>query len=159
MAGVEFRGLDQLQRDFQALEKKIAEEAVIAGEDAAAEVFKAAIESAAPRKTGQLESSISIVESKERRKITGSARRGLFVGPEKKKGFYGYFIDRGYTAMGRAGRKVRKAKGTTHSQRGAAGGKHISGTGWFSRAAAGAMDTARRAYEAAFTNKLREMNK
>lgn len=174
MAGVEFKGLDQLKRDFKDLELRIGAEVVIAAEDAAAEVFKAAILAATPvlksssrstHPSGQLRSSVTIIESKDR-KLTGVARRGLFVGLEKRKGFYGFFIDQGFTAMGRAGRKkryagvaTRKGGAVMHSQSGSTGGKWIPGTNWFASAVRSAMAAATAAYESAFSQKCNEVVK
>jgi hypothetical protein len=69
--------------------------------------------SAAPRKSGQLQSSVRIFEGIDRKALTGSIRRRLLIGPEKRKGFYGYFVDVGWNT----------------------GGKRVSGTGWMTRAA------------------------
>ena len=128
MAGVEIRGFEELRRNAERLGKAIAEEAVTAAEDAAAKVVRAAVESAAPRKSGQLESSVRIFEGVDRKALTGSIRRRLLIGPEKRKGFYGYFLDVGWNIRG----------------------KRVSGTGWMTRAATAVEQQAQEAGTAAF---------
>src|SRR3990172_6169575 len=131
---------------MQLLARRTAE-AVRASEDAAAQVYQQAIKAAAPRKTGQLARSVEIFESVNRKALTGDARRRLLVGPSKRRGFYGYFIDRGWNATGRAKRRVGRTSG-----------RRIIGTGWFTRAVAGADAQAVTAAEAAFTSKMQEIN-
>lgn len=128
MAGVEIRGFEELRRIAERLGKAIAEEAVTAAEDAAARVIKSAVESAAPRKSGRLESSVRIFEGIDRRALTGSIRWRLLIGPEKRKGFYGYFVDVGWNMHG----------------------KRMSGTGWLTKAAASVERQAQEAGTAAF---------
>jgi hypothetical protein len=128
MAGVEIRGFEELKRNAERLGKAIAEEAVTADEDAAANVVKSAGEAAAPRKSGQLESSVRIFEGVDRKALSGSIRRRLLIGPEKRKGFYGYFVDVGWNASG----------------------KRILGTGWLTKAAAAVERQAQEAGTAAF---------
>jgi hypothetical protein len=113
MPGVEIKGFEELRRNAERLGKAIAEEAVTAAEDAAARVVREAVVSAAPRKSGQLQSSVRIFEGIDRKALTGSIRRRLLIGPEKRKGFYGYFVDGGWNT----------------------GGKRVSGTGWMTKAA------------------------
>ena len=128
MPGVEIKGFEELRRNAERLGKAIAEEAVTAAEDAAARVVKAAVESAAPRKSGQLASSVRIFEGVDRKALTGSIRRRLLIGPEKRKGFYGYFLDVGWNIRG----------------------KRVSGTGWMTKAAASMEQQAQEAGTAAF---------
>ncbi len=128
MAGVEIRGFEELRRNAERLGKAIAEEAVTAAEDAAARIIKSAVESAAPRKSGQLASSVRIFEGIDRKALTGSIRRRLLIGPEKRKGFYGYFVDVGWNIQGR----------------------RVSGTGWMTKAAASVERQAQEAGTAAF---------
>jgi hypothetical protein len=130
MAGIEVSGFEELRRNAERLGKAIAEEAVTAAEDAAARVVREAVVSAAPRKSGQLQSSVRIFEGVDRKALTGSPRRRLLIGPEKRKGFYGYFVDVGWNIRG----------------------KRVSGTGWMTRAAASveqqALATGTAAFEA-----------
>ncbi len=71
------------------LAKQNGPDSVTAAKDTAARVVRAAVESAAPRKSGQLKSRVRIFEGLDRRALTGSIRRRLLIGPEKRKGFYG----------------------------------------------------------------------
>jgi len=128
MPGVELKGFEELRRNAERLGKAIAEEAVTAAEDAAAKVVRAAVESAAPRKSGQLGSSVRVFEGVDRKALTGSARRRLLIGPEKRKGFYGYFLDVGWNIRG----------------------KRVPGTGWMTKAAAAVERQAQEAGTAAF---------
>ncbi len=73
MAGIEIRGFEELRRNTDRLGKTIAEEAVLAAENAAAEVIRKAVEAAAPRKTGQLAASVIVYESVDRKALTGSS--------------------------------------------------------------------------------------
>jgi len=113
MAGVEIKGFEELRRDTERLARAIGDEAILAAEDAATEVVRAAVEAAAPtlnpagrfrrlprRPAGQLRSSVRIFESKDSRALTGSSRRRLLVGPEKKTGFYGFFLEKGWNTRG-----------------------------------------------------------
>ena len=159
MAGVEFKGLDSLEKTFADIEKIVQGEAIDAGEDAAAEIFKTAIHAAAPQKTGDLRSSISIVESRTKNVLSnqqGSSRRRLYVGPSKKKGFYGFFLEKGWITS--HGRRRRAATKTTHSQTGpTAGGRKIPGREWFKPAVEAVMGRAEAAYHAAFGSKINEL--
>ena len=128
MTGIEIRGFEELRRNAERLGKAIAEEAVTAAEDAAASVVKSAVESAAPRKSGQLESSVRVFEGVDRKALTGNIRRRLLIGPEKRKGFYGYFLDVGWNI----------------------GGNRVSGTGGMTKAAASVEQQAQEAGTAAF---------
>ena len=146
-----FEGLAELLRGA-------ATEAVVAAEDAAAKVYRQAISAAAPRDSGQLAGSIRTFESRDRKVLTGNNRKRVLVGPDKPKGYYGFFLDRGYTATGPY-RLVRKAHGTTHSQRGAVlRGRKIPGTHWFENAVRSADSAAEAASTAAFNDKLSELN-
>jgi HK97 gp10 family phage protein len=93
--------MEQLRRNTSKLTDEIFAQALNAAEDAAAEVFKAALRAAAPRgESGDLEKSIVIYEARDRRALfRGTARRRLLVGPGKRKGFYGYFLEYGTGKM------------------------------------------------------------
>lgn len=146
--------------EFEALRKLLESTAAIAvpaAENAAAEVYREAISAAAPRRTGQLSRSVKVFEGKNRGALTQEfERRRLLVGPEKKKGFYGYFVEKGWTATG-SRRKGRTATKTTHSQRGVSGGRKISGRPWFGQAVKSADSRALQAAEEAFNNKLNQL--
>jgi HK97 gp10 family phage protein len=148
MAGIEMKGFEDLKRDIEKFSKVVQDEAIQAAEDAAAQVVKAAVEAAAPRDTGQLASSIQVFESRDRKALTGQARRRLLIGPEKKKGFYGFFLQKGW--IWSKGRRKRAASGNTHSQSGPTEGSHrIPPHPWFPDSAA-IEARARAAGEAAF---------
>jgi HK97 gp10 family phage protein len=102
MAGIEIQGFEELRRNTEHICKEVLDRAIKAAEDAAAEVIKKAVEASAPRKTGQLAGNIIVYESIDRKALTGSGRKRLLVGPEKRKGFYGYFYD-----FGRKGQPAR----------------------------------------------------
>lgn len=137
MAGIEADEFNALIK----LLKGTASEAATAAEDAAAQVYLAAAKAAAPRDTGQLERSISIIESENRKKLVFSAGAGnrgrLFVGPTKKKGFYGYFLEKGW-------------KG---------GVKKIAARPWFEPAIRAADARAVSAAETAFESKMKELDR
>ena len=130
MAGVEIKGFQELVRNCNYLSKEVLEKALQAAEDAAAEVVRQAVESAAPRKTGQLAESVAVFEGIDRTALSGSQRRRLLVGPGKKKGYYGFFLEKGW--MWSKGRRRRVATGNTHSQSGPTEGSHrIPPHPWF----------------------------
>jgi hypothetical protein len=130
MAGIEIKGFQELRRNVATLEKAIVDEALKAAEDAAAQVVRQAVEAAAPRGTGQLASSVTVFESRDRTALSGQTRRRLLVGPEKRKGFYGFFLQKGW--IWSKGRRKRAASGNTHSQSGPTTGSHrIPPRPWF----------------------------
>jgi hypothetical protein len=130
MAGVEIRGFQELVRNCNHLSKVVLEKALQAAEDAAAEIITQAVKSAAARKSGQLAESIDVFEGIDRTALTGSPRRRLLIGPGKKKGYYGFFLEKGWTWSKR--RRRRAAMGNTHSQSGPTGGGHrIPPHPWF----------------------------
>lgn len=136
MAGTEIKGFEDLKRNVDHIRKDILERALIAAENAAAEVIKRAVEAAAPRKTGQLARSVITYESIDRKALSGSARKRLLIGPGKKKGFYGFFLEKGWRAGGPR-RLARKASGNTHSQSGSESFRNVPAPhpDWFSAAA------------------------
>jgi hypothetical protein len=107
MAGIEMKGLEDLKRNVEQFSKVVQDEAIQAAEDAAAKVVKTAVETASPRESGQLASSVQIFESRDRKALTGQTRRRLLIGPEKKKGFYGFFLQKGW--IWSKGRRKRTA--------------------------------------------------
>jgi hypothetical protein len=130
MSGIEMKGFEDLKRNVEQFSKIVQDEAIKAAEDAAAQVVKTAVESAAPRETGQLASSVQIFESQDRKVLSGQFRRRLLVGPGKKKGFYGFFLQKGW--IWSKGRRKRAAIGNTHSQSGPTTGSHrIPPHEWF----------------------------
>jgi HK97 gp10 family phage protein len=102
MAEVQIKGFEDLRRETENICKDVLDRAIKAAEDAAAEVIKKAVEASAPRRTGQLAGNIIVYESIDRKALAGSGRKRLLVGPEKRKGFYGYFYN-----FGRKGQPAR----------------------------------------------------
>lgn len=130
MAGVEIKGFQELVQNCNRLSKDVLEKALQAAEDAAAQVIMQAVESAAPRKTGQLAGSVSVFEGIDRKALSGSPRRRLLIGPGKKKGFYSFFLQKGW--IWSKGRRKRAATGNTHSQSVPMDGRHrIPPHPWF----------------------------
>jgi hypothetical protein len=133
----------QITRAGQSFISKF-DEALNAAEEAAAGAVLKIVEAAAPRKTGDLAGSVKVVESPERQQLTGNTRRMLLIGPTKKKGFYGFFLDKRWrhplgphvTSSARrgkvftTGRLARASSGNTHSQRGVSGYKTIPPGHW-----------------------------
>lgn len=92
-------GLEQLRRNVE-LSEQIFDQALDAGEDAAAAVYKLALEQAAPHgESGDLAKSIIVYERRDRKALFKAAsRRSLLVGPSKR-GFYGFFLEFGTSKM------------------------------------------------------------
>jgi len=180
MAESEFEAFNALRRLLVSIPK----EAVPAAEDAAAQVYLNAAIAAAPRKTGTLAGSIKIIEGKIRATLSGDVRR-VFVSPEKRKGYYGFFLEKGwrvplgprqtfYTkrgALARAARAkglpgraftsrrlARSGRGAAHSQQGLTGYKQIPGRPWFWPAINAADSAAVQTAEVAFNEKLKELD-
>jgi hypothetical protein len=130
MSGIEMKGFEDLKRDIERFSKIVQDEVIKAAEDAAAQVVKSAVEAVAPRDTGQLASSVKVFENQDRKALTGQTRRWLLIGPEKKKNFYGFFLQKGW--IWSKGRRKRAATGNTHSQSGPTTGSHrIPQHKWF----------------------------
>lgn len=159
---VNFSGLEQMRQNFAHLERRIADEALAEAENAAARVAQYAIKAAAPRKTGQLARSVKIVRGKPKGNLTKEGGQThlarLFVGPEKKKGYYGYFVEKGWKSTG-SRRRRRSATATTHSQSGITQSTDIPGTGWFSNAAGRIESEMKKAAETALTQAINRMGK
>jgi hypothetical protein len=149
MAGIEMKGFEDLMRNVEQFSKIVQDEAIKAAEDAAAQVIKAAVETAAPRETGQLASSVRIFESQDRKVLSGQSRRRLLIGPDKRKGFYGFFLQKGW--IWSKGRRKRSATSNTHSQSGPTEGSHrIPPHPWFPdplQVEAQAFEAGQRAFE------------
>jgi hypothetical protein len=140
--------------------KSVSGEGLDAATNAAAEVYKRAITDAAPRASGVLAASVGIFESRDKRQLSGDNLRRVLVGPDKKKGFYGFFLEKGWTHTGRA-RKTRDSSPgrAAHGQKGTARtGKKISGNRWFTDAVAGANEAAEKAAADALESKIKEID-
>ena len=156
---------------FNALHRLLAatsSEAVTAADEAAAQVFLSSAQGAAPvteephpgHPPDQLRESVSIVRSNKTKMLSsmqGNVSQRIFVGPTKRKGYYGYFVEQGWTATGPK-RRERPAANTTHAQHGVTGGHKIAGHPWFDPAIQAAQPTASQAAEAAFDQKLQELD-
>jgi hypothetical protein len=172
MAGIEMKGFEDLKRDVEAFAQAIQDEALKEAEDAAAHAIVEMVEAAAPRRSGDLARSVEIVESHDRRQLAGDTRRRLLVGPTKRKGYYGFFLDKGWrhpigprarlsTRREKAfltGRLARSASGNTHSQRGVSGSRTISPRYWFTRLTPAMESAARSAGEKAFASRIQQEN-
>jgi len=87
--------------------KNGSKEAINAATKAAADVYIRAAKQAAPKKTGQPAQSIGLIEGRPK---SGHAKT-LYVGPEKKKGYYGFFREKGHRAhIRRIGGKIYSKK-------------------------------------------------
>jgi hypothetical protein len=167
--------------EFEALRGLLlatSKEAVPAGEDAAARVYLQAARAAAPIETtgnpfgkyrnatskhpGQLKGSIKIIRTRNRStlstEIGGNTIMRIFVGPEKKKGYYGFFVEKGHKTAG-PHRIARKSSGSTHSQSGVTSRGNIAPHPWFEPAIRSAESSAMNAFESAFNSKLDELNR
>jgi hypothetical protein len=92
--------------------------------------------------------------------LTGQTRRRLLIGPEKKKGFYGFFLQKGW--IWSKGRRKRAASRNTHSQSGPTEGSHrIPPHPWFPNSAqveARAQATGETAFMAVIAEQLNRMS-
>ncbi len=172
MAGIEMKGFGDLKCDIERFSKVVQDEALTAAEEAAANAVVKIVEAAAPRKTGDLTGSVKIVESLGRQQMTGNPRKRLLIGPTKKKGYYGFFLDKGWrhpvgprvtlsTKRGKVfttGRLARPAAGNTHSQRGVSGYRIVSPRYWFTKLAPAMESAARNAGERAFASRIQQEN-
>lgn len=179
MAGVEFKGIDELGRKFNSLERDVRDDALTSGMWAAARVFYDALKAAAPvmrgqaksfsklpqRAIGQLRNSITISRGRPTKDLTSqtiSVGR-LLVGPDKKTGFYGYFLEKGWkrSTTFSSKRIKRAATQTTHSQSGVTQYKDIPAPypDWSKNAIVQAMGAAQKALEDQFNRKLEEILK
>jgi hypothetical protein len=137
--------------------KSVSAMALPAAEQAAAEVYLRAAQSAAPRRTGRLASSLQIFRGRTRGAMWESGQR-MFVGPERKRGYYGYFLEHGWVSVG-SRRRQRGTGEIGHSQRGMTGGTWIGRWPWFEPAIEAAESQAMQAAEAAFNAKVQELDR
>ncbi len=147
MAGITVKGFAELKAKSQQIEM-ITEKALEAAEQAGAEIIRDMIEAAAPvkktwgkRPVGQLKRSIIIKRGRETALTTTGERKipvRLLIGPAKKQGFYGYFVEKGHRLVSRRGkgsknriaRKYGQQKG--HAQTGVeAAERRVPAHPWF----------------------------
>jgi len=158
MTGIKITGLEEILKQCQGFGSTAAIEALEAAENAAAKLIKERLQQAAPvgspatkdKHPGQLRKSIRIVRYKDRAQLHGlvsmtidrGATQKLVIGPERKTGYYGFFLEHGWSSP-----SFRRIKGSKYLMKSYSNLKRISGghQGWFSRVA----DTVERSATAA----------
>ena len=128
--------------------------AVKAAQKAAGDVYVRAAKQAVPVKSGRLKQSIKIIQGRP----DHYGNRHLYVSPDKKTGYYGYFLEKAHRAHLRAfngrvhsKRLARKGNKVTHSQSGESEPTHIiPARPWLEPAIKGIEAEAQRAAEEAF---------
>lgn len=156
MAGFELDAFMAL-RDLLA---SMPREAIPAAEEAAAQVLVDAARAAAPVQSGQLRRSIGIIRGRDRNTLVspiGDSARRVFIGPEKRKGYYGFFLEKGHKTAG-PHRVKRGTGGIAHSQSGVATQRMVPARPWFEPAIKSAEQSALTAAERAFNSKLEQLN-
>jgi hypothetical protein len=174
MAETEIEAFNALKRLLEAASNEAAAEAI----EAAASVYLEAAKAAAPvgsdsnnpwskgfgrnasHSSGQLRESIQIIgtdKSKLLSSLQGNVSQRVFVGPEKKKGYYGFFVEKGHNTAG-PHRIKRTANRTTHSQQGVISRKSVPARPWFEPAIKSAESRAIEAGQRAFNKKLEEID-
>lgn len=145
MAAIEIRGFEGLVRDTERFSKDIARKALLAAENAAAEVVRLELVRVAPRGKRvrrrksrgwlRIAQSIIIYEARAvaRGVLSGVGRRRLLVGPSKYAP-HAFWREKGWTSAGPR-RRARRATQTTHSQSGVTGGKRVRARPWAKPAA------------------------
>ena len=175
MTGIKVMGLEELRRNVERLAGVSGIEALQSAQDSAAKVIRDAVKASAPRgETGQLSKSVKIFKSKPKGLSVSSTTAAvrILIGPEKKKGYYGFFLAKGWrTPLGNAqafttrrGRSfttrriARTATGSAHSQRGLTESKTIPAPypEWVERAGSSVEQQAMDAWVKTYTNKLKE---
>lgn len=97
---VQVHGFEELRKNTEHLADVVVTEAIERAQDVAAAVIKSVLEAAAPKgETGRLVGSIVVYESVDKKALTKNRMRRLLVGPEKRKGFYGFFLEYGTLRM------------------------------------------------------------
>lgn len=161
MAGIKVTGLDELRRNIQRITTVDGIRAMEEAQTAAAEVIKNAVSASAPRgKTGKLFRSIKIFKSKPKG-LTTSAKTAvlrMLIGPEKKTGYYGYFLAKGWKSSGSRRRK-RTATASTHSQRGLATSRTIPAPypEWVAKAGLSAEEQAKATWINTYKNRFSKL--
>jgi len=144
VAGIKIEGLDQILKQLRDIGATATIEALEAAENAAANVIKKRLQQAAPvgsaatkdKHPGQLKKSIRIVKYKDRAQLHGltsmvierGATQKLVIGPERKTGFYGFFLEHGWQTP-----SFRRLKGYKYVKKQYPDQRPISGghKGWF----------------------------
>lgn len=149
-------GLEELKRDLLKISQFVHDQVLPDAVMAAAEVIRTEIERRAPRRTGYLAEHIKIAKTKSRN-ISGAEIVGARVGPDMKDPYYALFVEYGYRAMGRAGRRARSATGATHSQSGVLGGTKVPARPFVRPAVDSAGEAALEAARRVVEDKLKSM--
>ena len=131
--------------------KTATPKAITAARKAAADVYVRAATHAAPVQSGQLKKSIKVI--KGRADAYGEYR--LYVGPEKKTGYYGRFVEKGHKTAGRH-RVKRKGSKTAHNQDGVITQKQVAARPWFEPAIKSVEKQAQDAAETAFCRIMKQ---
>lgn len=132
MAVVEVHGFSEFAEKLRGIPQSLGETILRDSLMAAADVYKGAIEANAPRRTGNLAGNIDIAEIQTKEYSRPDLGIRLKVGPTRRKGFYGYWLEEGWKATGRH-RRARKASGTTHGQAGVTTYREIAGLRYIKR--------------------------
>jgi len=175
MSGIKVTGLEEIRRNVEHLAGISGIDAMQSAQDSAAKVIRDAVKAAAPRgETGQLSKSVKIFKSKPKGLSVSSSTAAvrILIGPEKKKGYYGFFLAKGWrTPLGKAqtfttrrGRSfttrriARTASGSTHSQQGITENRAVPAPypEWVVRAGSSVEQQATDAWVKTYKNKLKE---
>ena len=162
MAGIKIEGLDAILKQLRDIGATATMEALEAAENAAAQLVKERLRQAAPvgstatrdKHPGQLRRSIRVVKYKDRAQLHGlvsmtidrGATQKMVIGPERKTGYYGYFLEHGWRSP-----SFRRIKGSKYLTKMYPNQKRIHGghQGWFSRVVDTVEESAMAAGEAA----------
>jgi hypothetical protein len=172
MAGIKAFGFQEAIKNIGTISNLVRIEALEAAQKAAAGYMKTHINAAAPvgtvsrpasgkrpaHKAGQLKASVGIIERRQDRTSLEYSVPGLMVGPNKPKGYYGYWQQEGWIPTNV--RRARKATATSHSQSGAnlqGRGKVTPHPNWFRNVCDACSIGAEKAGVNAFNQKVREI--
>ena len=140
--------------------KTASVEGIDAARKEAADVYIRAAKQSAPNRSGRLAKSIKLIEGKSNGALTttvaGSDRR-YYVGPEKRTGYHGYFVDKGHRSNIRAfngkvysNRIPRKGKSARPQSGESEPNITVAARPWFESAIKGVEQEAQGAAERAF---------
>jgi hypothetical protein len=168
MATVKIEG-PSLMDQLQAIPEAFRGEATRKGVTAAAKIFQEGIERNAPvgprlprkRPHFPIAQNVAMKEVRDPDiiyKAAADMATTFIVGPTKKA-FQAWFIEKGWHAMGRSGRRGRTATKRTHSQRGTSGGNFIAGIHFVERVGISYRDQALAAMTAVYQQTLEAFNR
>ena len=144
-------GLENVFTKLGNLIKTATPDAIEAAKKAAADVYVRAAKAAAPVDTGQLSESVKIIKGRP----DAFGERRMYVGPEKKTGWYGRFVESGHMTAGRR-RVNRSGRGKAHSQSGVIAQRKVPARPWFKPAVKSAEQEAIRAATEAFNRVMKQ---